>query len=68
MHAGALVGLYTCMHADTFLSVSCSAFPGHPLLEEKSRLVAPITDSPKPPASRITFTYPLINSAKAVSA
>ena len=28
--------------------------------------MAAITDSPKPPASRITFTYPLINNARAV--
>jgi hypothetical protein len=39
---------------------------GHPLLEESTKLVAAVHDSPKPPAARITFTYPLINAANAV--
>lgn len=43
---------------------TCSLFPGHKLLDETSVLIAPINDSPKPPPSRITMTFPLINSAK----
>lgn len=43
---------------------TCSLFPGHELLQEKSVWVSPIVDSPKPPAARITITFPVINNSK----
>lgn len=44
-----------------------SLFPNHPALNEKDEWVTFITDSPKPPPERITFTMPVINSASNVA-
>ncbi|XP_015517699.1 6-phosphogluconolactonase [Neodiprion pinetum] len=43
---------------------TCSLFPNHRLLEETSVWVSSLNDSPKIPPSRITLTFPVINSAK----
>ncbi|KAL6508275.1 hypothetical protein OROHE_021817 [Orobanche hederae] len=44
-----------------------SLFPSHQQRYEKERWVTFITDSPKPPPPRITFTFPVINSASEVA-
>lgn len=41
-----------------------SLFPSHPLLSENAWWISYLTDSPKPPLSRITFTLPLLSSAR----
>jgi 6-phosphogluconolactonase len=43
-----------------------SLFPHHPLLHETDRACAELFDSPKPPAVRISMTFPTLNHADAV--
>ncbi len=45
---------------------TASLFPGHELLHEEHKWVAPVFDAPKPPAERITLTLPVINHAREV--
>jgi 6-phosphogluconolactonase len=43
-----------------------SLFPGHPATAISTHTVVPVRDSPKPPPTRISFTFPLISSAHEV--
>ena len=45
---------------------TASLFPGHEILHECQKWVAPVFDAPKPPAERITMTIPVINQAREV--
>ncbi|XP_002158992.1 uncharacterized protein LOC100209508 isoform X1 [Hydra vulgaris] len=44
----------------------CSLFPNHELLNEESKWVSYLDDSPKPPPQRITFTLNVVNNASCV--
>lgn len=45
---------------------TASLFPGHELLQEKHKWVAPVFAAPKPPLERITLTLPVINQTREV--
>ena len=46
----------------------CSLFPRHPALDETTRLVMAVEDSPKPPSRRLTLTLPALKDTFAVVA
>jgi 6-phosphogluconolactonase len=42
-----------------------SLFPGQPTLDIDDEIVAPVTNSPKPPPERVTLTLPTLNRTRA---
>jgi 6-phosphogluconolactonase len=46
---------------------TCSLFPGHELLNEKTGWVAPVEDSPKPPPRRITLLLGVVTHAHRIA-
>lgn len=46
---------------------TCSLFPGHALLHQRDELISYISDSPKPPPRRITFTFPVLEKATSIA-
>jgi 6-phosphogluconolactonase len=42
---------------------TASIFPGHTVVMTRARPVTVVTDSPKPPPTRLTLTYTVINQA-----
>ncbi|KAI0462664.1 hypothetical protein LJB42_004160 [Komagataella kurtzmanii] len=46
---------------------TCSLFPNHKLLREASKRIAAISDSPKPPSRRITFTFPVLENSSNIA-
>jgi 6-phosphogluconolactonase len=46
---------------------TCSLFPGHQLLEETSKYVSFLLDSPKPPPQRITLTFRALEFSREIA-
>lgn len=46
---------------------TCSLFPGHPQLRESDSWVVGVTNSPKPPPTRISLTLPVVTHALSIA-
>lgn len=51
--------------SDTASRIPCTSYSGDAQLKETNKVIASISDSPKPPPGRVTLTLPVLNTARA---